>query len=133
MLPPLAEGGLTPFTRRRRRSYRWIMRWSGWAGARWWAAADVRRRWRSLLALGLLLGVPAGLAMASLAGARRTDTAFGRLAHDTRASNAIVFSSQVGASTPQWEALRAQPEVRAVAVWDLVFGEAGGDPGVVLF
>ena len=105
----------------------------GRTAARRWAAVDLRRRWRSLVVLGLLAGVTAGLAMAALAGARRTDTALARLRSHTDASDAVVFSSQVGAFHPDWARLAAQPEVATIAVWDLVFGDVDGQPGELLF
>ena len=60
-----------------------------------WAAADLRRRWRSLVVLGLLAGLSASLAIAALAGARRADTAFDRLRSRTNGADAVVFPSQV--------------------------------------
>ena len=93
----------------------------------------MRRRWASLVVLGVLAGVTAGVAMAAFAGARRTDTALQRLEADTNATDAIVFSSQVGQYEPDWEPLRARPEVATVAVWNLVFGELDGEAGALLF
>lgn len=98
-----------------------------------WARSDLRRRWRSLVVLGLIAGATAGLAAAAFAGARRTDTALERLRAATNAPDAIVFSSQVGEYHPDWTPLRARPEVRAVAVWDLLFGNVDGEPGGLLF
>src|SRR5689334_18577035 len=37
-----------------------------------WVRADLRRRWRSWVVLGILAGITAGLAGAAVAGARRT-------------------------------------------------------------
>ena len=37
--------------------------------------ADVRRRWRALVSLALLLGLAGGVVLIAAAGARRTDTA----------------------------------------------------------
>ena len=51
----------------------------------------------------------------------------------TNAPDAIVFPSQVGGYHPDWAPLRARPEVRAVAVWDLLFGSIDGEPGGLLF
>ena len=98
-----------------------------------WARADVRHRWRSLVALGLLAGVTAGLAFAAFAGARRTSTALDRLRARTNASDAVVFTSQVGDILPDWTRLRVRPEIETLARWALVFGEIGGDPEGVLF
>jgi hypothetical protein len=44
----------------------------------------LRRRWRAWLALALLLGLGAGTGLACFAGARRTASAFGRIAEATR-------------------------------------------------
>ena len=40
-----------------------------------WVRADLRRRWRSWVVLGILAGISVGLAAAGVAGARRTDRA----------------------------------------------------------
>src|SRR5581483_444667 len=93
-----------------------------------WARAELRARWKALVAIGLLAGLAVALASAALAGARRTATAFPRLAHETRSQDATVFASQVGLLHPDFSALRRLPEVRDVAVWDLVFGAANGSP-----
>lgn len=103
------------------------------AAAAVWARRDVRQRWRSLVLLGVLAGVTAGFAMASFAGARRTETALARLKQQTRAPTAIVFASQSGFFNPDFTKLRARPEVADIAVWDLVFGNVDGQPGGVLF
>ncbi len=44
-----------------------------------WLRADVRRRWRALVGLALLLGLVGGVVLTAAAGARRTDTAYPRL------------------------------------------------------
>src|SRR6266550_2158345 len=93
-----------------------------------WARADVRRRWRSLVALALLAGLSAGFAFAALAGGRRTSTALDRLRDRTNASDAVVFASQVGVDRPDWSRLEARPEVKRLARWALLFGELEGDP-----
>ncbi|MGO9965144.1 MAG: FtsX-like permease family protein [Acidimicrobiales bacterium] len=85
------------------------------------------------MALGLLAGVTASLAMAAFAGARRTDTALTRLEKVTNAANAIVFASQVQDWHPDWARLAARPEVAQLAVWDLLFCNVDGQPGGVLF
>jgi hypothetical protein len=98
-----------------------------------WARADMARRWRSLVVLGLLAGITAGLALAALAGARRTDTALARLRIRTHAADAVVFPSQVGVTDPDWSRLAARPEVAKLAVWDLLFGNINNQPGGLLF
>ena len=99
-----------------------------------WAWADLRARWRSLVALGVLVGAVGGLSAAALAGARRTHTSFERLRDRTHAADAIVFPSQVGVFQPDWDALLERPEVAQLARWTLSFGRVAGAEGLsVLF
>jgi ABC-type lipoprotein release transport system permease subunit len=104
-----------------------------WTAAALWARRHARQRWRSLLLLGVLAGLTSSFAMAAAAGARRTDTALTRLESVTRSADAIVFTSQVQVFHPQWRKLEHQPEVLALAPWDLLFGFVSGQPGGVLF
>ena len=98
-----------------------------------WARRDVRRRWRSLILLGGLVGLTAGFALSALAGARSTDSALTRLRLHTHAADAVVFPTQVGKLQTDWAALAARPEVSTVAVWDLLLGSVNGQPGATLF
>jgi ABC-type lipoprotein release transport system permease subunit len=98
-----------------------------------WARADVRARLRSLVALGVLVGLTAGLAVAAFSGARRTDTAFARLRERTNAADAIVFPGQVGVFKADWRALRRQPEIAQIARWTLTFGRMTGFDGEAVF
>ncbi len=95
---------------------------AGGAGGRMWARAELRRRWRSLLALGLLAGITAGLASAAVAGARRTDAAWDRLRADSLASDAIVFASQAGIADPDWDPIVALPYVDAAGAFSFADG-----------
>jgi ABC-type antimicrobial peptide transport system permease subunit len=101
--------------------------------AAFWARQDVRRRWRSLVLLGVLIGLTAGFALSAWAGARRTSTALQRLSVQTNAADAVAFASQVDVLHPNWARLAARPEVKTVAVWDLLFGNANGQPGALIF
>ena len=85
------------------------------------------------MALALLAGITAGVALAAVAGARRTDTALDRLDFETRAGDAIVFASQSGNFDPDWDALEARPEVASIAPWGLLFGDLDGHAGEVIF
>ena len=108
--------------------------WTAGRAAAGWARADLRARWRSLVALGVLVGVCLGLAAAAVAGARRTDTSFDRLRSRTSAADAIVFPGQVGIYQADWDALRRRPEVAALARWTLTFGRVPGhEEEAVLF
>ncbi len=82
----------------------------------------------------MVAAVTGGLALASLAGARRTNTAFERLRTRTHAADAIVFPSQVGLFHPDWPKLAARPEVARLARWFLTFGVIPGeaDEGVLM-
>jgi ABC-type lipoprotein release transport system permease subunit len=103
----------------------------GARAAAFWARRDARRRWRSLVLLGVLVGLTAGFALSAWAGARRTDTALERLRVQTNAADAIAFPSQVGVSYPHWARLKARPEVKTVAVWDLLFGDYDHEPSLM--
>src|ERR1700722_12459578 len=106
---------------------------AGLRAASFWARTDARRRWKSLVVLGVLIGLTVGFALSAWAGARRTDTALQRLRVHTNAADAIAFPSQVGVEHPDWDRLKAQPEVKSVAVWDLLFGDYDGNqPSVLL-
>jgi hypothetical protein len=105
----------------------------GGRAAAFWARTDVRQRWRSLVVLGVLIGLTAGFALSAWAGARRTDTALQRLRQQTNAADAVAFPSQVGKPHPKWAPLKARPEVATVAIWDLLFGNVNGEPGAVIF
>jgi ABC-type lipoprotein release transport system permease subunit len=99
-----------------------------------WAGADLRRRWRSLVVLGILAGLSASLAIAAVAGSRRADTAFSRLRSRTDGADAVVFPSQSAPGIYDWSKLRTLPYVKAVAPWSLVFGSSpGSPPGQTLF
>src|ERR1700722_15428466 len=106
---------------------------SGSRAAAFWARRDIRKRWRSLVLLGVLVGLTAAFALSAWAGARRTDTALQRLTTATNASDAVAFPSQVGIVNPNWARLAARPEVASVAVWDLLFGNYDGQPGGLIF
>ena len=110
---------------------------SGRAGGRVaaaaWARVDLRSRGRSLVVLGLLAGLTGGFASAAFSGARRSDSALERLRQRTNASDAAVFASQSGNAHPDYAGLARRPEVKALARWNLMFGEADRDPGSVFF
>jgi hypothetical protein len=106
---------------------------AGASAAAMWARADLARRWRWLVALGVIAGLTAGLAMAAAAGARRTVAALPRLSDQTRAADAVIFPGQVGAFQPDWGPLQDQPYVTSLARWNLAFGVVDGEEDAVLF
>jgi ABC-type lipoprotein release transport system permease subunit len=84
-----------------------------------WAARELSHRWRSLVAVGLLGGLAGGLALAALAGARRSDRAYGRWQAATAAPDAIVFGTQVGAGSVDYSRVMKLPEVVDGGSFDL--------------
>jgi hypothetical protein len=84
-----------------------------------WARREVRRRPVALVSLGLLAGLAAAVALASIAGARRTDDAFDRLRSATKAADAVVFASQVDVIDPDWAPVAELPYVAAAGSFGL--------------
>src|SRR2546423_10773152 len=77
--PPPHPGVPSGFHRHRLRARIASMATSAAGGAiRLWARSELGRRWKALVALGVIAGLAGGLALAAVAGARRTSTAYGR-------------------------------------------------------
>lgn len=76
------------------------------------ARAELRRHWRGLLVVGLLVAFAGGVTLAATAGARRTASSFDRLIESTRNEDVLVFAEDV--SPAQVERLRALPGVEAL-------------------
>jgi hypothetical protein len=77
--------------------------------------AEVRRRWRSTLAIALLGGLAFGIAMATAAGARRTASAHERMREATNAADVMVNPNNGLQSALTPEALRRVDGVERVA------------------
>ena len=78
--------------------------------------ADIRLRWRPLVALALLLGVVGGVVLTAAAGARRTDTAYQRLLTWANASQVDVVPQSEGADFNRYAtALARLPQVAAMS------------------
>jgi hypothetical protein len=58
--------------------------------------ADLRRRWRAMLAMALLIGLVSGVVLVAAAGARRTDTAYPRFLSRSHAADLLVSPTQSG-------------------------------------
>ncbi|MGB9376329.1 MAG: FtsX-like permease family protein [Mycobacteriales bacterium] len=97
-----------------------------------WLRLDLRRRARSLVALGLLLALSGGLVLAVTAGARRNGSALDRLREDSLPATAIVLPNQPGFD---WAKVRTWPEVEALGQFSLnaVYGIDGVNTDDVSF
>ncbi|HEX5586674.1 MAG TPA: FtsX-like permease family protein [Acidimicrobiia bacterium] len=80
------------------------------------ARAELRGRWRALLALALLAGIAGAASIAAFAGARRTDTAFARMLASTNAADVLVNPDFGNDSELDIDAVRALPMVAEAAV-----------------
>lgn len=99
------------------------------AALRLWARSELVRRWRALVALGVIAGLAAGLALAAVAGARRTSTAYDRFREETAAPDAILFATLVGVFDQDYSPVAALPEV--VAAGTFVLAPIGvGEPSM---
>ncbi|MGZ4625136.1 MAG: FtsX-like permease family protein [Kineosporiaceae bacterium] len=79
-----------------------------------WYRLDASRRWRSLLVLALLIAVAGATVLTAVAGARRGASALDRLTARTLPATVDVATFQPGFD---WAAVRAMPEVEAMAVY----------------
>ena len=63
--------------------------------AAYWSRASLRRRWQGLVGIVLLLGLIGGLSLFTLAGARRTQSAYPRFLRSTNPSTMAVVVGEL--------------------------------------
>lgn len=87
--------------------------------------ADLRRRWRPLVGLALLLGLVGGVVLTAAAGARRTETAYPRLLSWASAAQVDLIPQGTGldagntARTGFYPALRKLPQIASMDIAQL--------------
>jgi hypothetical protein len=77
---------------------------------RYRAMADLRRSWKTVAALALLLGLVGTVVLTAFAGARRSSTAFERFREQARAADVTIFTSDPS----RLDAVARLPQVAAV-------------------
>ena len=90
-----------------------------------WIRLERRRRWRSLLALALLVAVSTGTVLTAIAGARRGETAFGRLWARSLPATVTVLPNQPHFD---WSNVRKLPEVAALTTFAVAQYQIDGYP-----
>src|SRR5690242_12134211 len=87
-----------------------------------WARADLRRRWRSWVVLGVLAGLTVGLAAAGVAGARRTANAVPAYARRSGRVDAAILPNDPRFDARERAAVAALPEVETAMPFSVPFG-----------
>jgi hypothetical protein len=86
------------------------------SAVRFLAIAELRRSWRAIVALALLVALLGGVVLAFAAGARRTASAYPRLRERTVAADLLIGPGGTATGTNGfYDAIAALPGVRAVA------------------
>ena len=81
-----------------------------------WVRADRRARRGSAIALVLLIAFSAGVSLTALAGARRTDTAYGRFVDASRtATHRVQYTTDADVDDQILDRFRRHPDVVAAA------------------
>ena len=97
-----------------------------------WFRSEVRRRWASLLLLGVMAGLAVGLVSAAVSGAQRSASAYPRMRQQLKAADGVFFPSQIGMGDADVTKLGTIPEVAAWSGFALApgsFSELGPDAG----
>ncbi|MFN2614653.1 MAG: hypothetical protein ABR552_07540, partial [Actinomycetota bacterium] len=94
------------------------------------ARAELRARWRALLSAAILAGLFGAAVLATLAGARRTQTAYPTFIDRQRGYDVMVFDSTLFGEVfwkPDFDALARLPYVDTAVPVDNAYIHAGGD------
>ena len=78
-------------------------------------STDLRRRWRGLLGLALLIGVTGGVVLTAAEGGRRTQTAYPRMLAAAHAADMLVSPPHTGFGG-FYRALQRLPQVKRMGV-----------------
>ena len=85
------------------------------------ARAEFRARFPSMLALALLLGLASGAVLTVAAGARRTDSAYGRFARQYKAADMLIYPAfDSSFASLDFDEVARLPEVAASARYNFV-------------
>src|SRR4051812_45290194 len=87
------------------------------------ARIELRRAWRTMVVLGLLAGLGAGVALAAAQVARRSSTAYSRLERATGTPDAIVL----GFENYDPAEIARLPQVRDAWMVETAIGQVEGD------
>ena len=109
---------------------------AGMTAAWLWVRADLRRRWRSWVVLGILAGISVGLACAGVAGARRTDQALPNYVAAAHVPDAAVLANDPSFDAAQQAEVAHLPNVTGVFPFIVPFAStiskpAGMEPSLV--
>ena len=105
---------------------------AGWGPAWMYARADLRRRWKSAVAIAILIGIAGAVVLTAYAGARRTDSAYPRYLTATHAADFLVATESSGPSLTNrfYNRVASLPEVRRSGIVlgpSLVYVSPAGD------
>ncbi|MEX2100281.1 MAG: FtsX-like permease family protein [Acidimicrobiia bacterium] len=94
-------------------------------GAVWMCVrSELRRRWRYVAVLTLVIGVTGTVVLTATAEARRTSTSFDRFVESTRAYDVLVFFNTLGPSAvPELRRLPGVETIGVVRVLAVTFGD----------
>jgi hypothetical protein len=94
-----------------------------------WVRSDLRREWRATVALILLVGLGGSVVLTTLAGARRTSSAFDRLREHTDAADVRVqYSTDDPVDDAVLAALRSHPDVELAVPIYITIGSSEASP-----